>query len=164
MSERRMRLERPSELVVVALLLGVAAVLVQDTLGGAGPAVPHGPVTTATMPLIAAAVLGLCGVGIAVDLLRGGQGVPDEGLPGERSNWRGVLSVVAAVALCAAALETLGWVIAGALLFYLCLYAFGSRRPVKDLAISVVLAVASFYVFYVGLDIPLPPGLLAGVL
>jgi putative tricarboxylic transport membrane protein len=164
MSEQRIRLERPSEFVVVALLMGVAVVLVWDTVGRAGPAVSQGPVPTAAVPLIAATVLGLCGVGIAVDLFRGGQGIPDEGRPGERSNWRGVLSVVAAVALCAAALEAVGWVIAGALLFYLCLYAFGSRRPLKDLVVSVVLAIGSFYAFYVGLGIPLPPGVLAGVL
>lgn len=164
MSDLKIRVERPSEFVVVALLLGVAGVLVWDTVHNADPALPQGPVTAAAIPVIAATVLGLCGVGIAVDLLRGGQGIPDEGLSGERSNWRGVLSVVAAVALCAAALETVGWVIAGGLLFYLCLYAFGSRRPLTDLVISVVLAIASFYVFYLGLGIPLPPGVLAGVL
>ncbi|GAA0919247.1 tripartite tricarboxylate transporter TctB family protein [Pseudonocardia zijingensis] len=164
MSESRIRVERPSEFVVVALLVGIAAVLVWDTVGSPDAVAPQGPVTTAAVPLIAATVLGLCGVGIAVDLLRGGQGVPDEGRPGERTNWRGVLSVVAAVALCAAALEAVGWVVAGAVLFYLCLYAFGSRQPAKDLVVSVVLAIASFYLFYLGLGIPLPPGVLAGVL
>ena len=43
-------------------------------------------------------------------------------------------------------------------------WVLGSRHWVRDLAIGVALSVGTFYGFYVGLGIPLPAGILDGVL
>ena len=43
-------------------------------------------------------------------------------------------------------------------------WALGNRTPVRDLAIGAVLSVTSWYAFFVGLGIPLTPGVLDGVL
>ena len=43
-------------------------------------------------------------------------------------------------------------------------WALGSRTLIPDILIGIVLSVGSWYGFYVGLDIPLSPGLLDGVL
>ncbi len=40
----------------------------------------------------------------------------------------------------------------------------GSRTPVRDIAIGVALSVGTWYGFYVGLGIPIPAGILDGVL
>ena len=54
--------------------------------------------------------------------------------------------------------------ISGALLFYGAAIALGSRHFVRDLAISVVLALATFYGFAIGLGVGLPAGILQGIL
>ena len=58
----------------------------------------------------------------------------------------------------------LGWAITGGLLFAGCAWALGSRTLVRDLIIGFVLSVASWYFFYVGLGVPLSPGILDGIL
>ena len=40
----------------------------------------------------------------------------------------------------------------------------GSRHYLRNVVIGVVLAVGSFYAFYSGLGIPLPAGILDGIL
>jgi putative tricarboxylic transport membrane protein len=61
-------------------------------------------------------------------------------------------------------IDTLGWVVSGALLFFGCVWALGSRRYVRDAVISVAMSLASFYGFYLGLGIALPAGILEGIL
>ena len=58
----------------------------------------------------------------------------------------------------------LGWAIAGTLLFAGAATILGSRHYVRNVVIGAVLAVASFYAFYSGLGIPLPAGILDGIL
>lgn len=60
--------------------------------------------------------------------------------------------------------NVLGWAVTGGLLFAGCAWALGSRTLVRDLIVGVVLAVTTWYFFYVGLDVPLAPGILDGVL
>jgi putative tricarboxylic transport membrane protein len=57
-----------------------------------------------------------------------------------------------------------GWVISGTVLFWGSAWALGSRHYVRDGIISIVMAVITFYGFYLGLGIPLPAGLLKGIL
>ena len=58
----------------------------------------------------------------------------------------------------------LGWAITGTLLFAGAATILGSRHYVRNIAIGAVLAVGSFYAFYSGLGIPLPAGILDGIL
>ena len=58
----------------------------------------------------------------------------------------------------------LGWVISGTVLFWGIAWALGSRHYIRDGVISVALSLLTFYGFYLGLGIPLPAGLLEGVL
>ena len=61
-------------------------------------------------------------------------------------------------------IEFLGWAITGAILFAGSAWALGSKTPVRDVLIGAVMSVGSWYFFYVGLDIPLSPGILDGIL
>ncbi|HEY9266329.1 MAG TPA: tripartite tricarboxylate transporter TctB family protein, partial [Mycobacterium sp.] len=45
-----------------------------------------------------------------------------------------------------------------------CATVLGSRHYVRNIVIGAVLAVVSFYAFYSGLGIPLPAGILDGIL
>jgi putative tricarboxylic transport membrane protein len=58
----------------------------------------------------------------------------------------------------------LGWAITGTLMFAAVATILGSRHYVRNVAIGAVLALASFYGFYAGLGIPLPAGILDGIL
>ena len=67
-------------------------------------------------------------------------------------------------ALNIALVDFLGWAITGALLFAGVARVLGSRTWIRDLIIGAVLSVGSFYAFYVGLGVPIPPGILDGIL
>ena len=80
------------------------------------------------------------------------------------SDWRTVALLAGVFALNVALIDWLGWAITGALLFAGAAAALGSRTHVRDLAIGAALSVGTWYGFYVGLGIPIPPGVLDGVL
>ncbi len=61
-------------------------------------------------------------------------------------------------------LQWAGFVIAAAVLFFCVAFGFGSRRYLRDGVIAVLLAVIVYVGFTRGLDLPLPPGLLTGLL
>ena len=60
--------------------------------------------------------------------------------------------------------DPLGWAITGALMFAGCATVLGSKHYVRNIVIGAVLSIASFYAFYSGLGIPLPAGILDGIL
>ena len=79
-------------------------------------------------------------------------------------DWATVGKLVAVLVLNVLFVGLLGWAVTGALLFAGCAWALGSRTLLRDLIVGAVLSVGSWYFFYVGLDVPLPPGILDGIL
>ena len=61
-------------------------------------------------------------------------------------------------------IEPIGWPLSGAILFYVAAFALGSRSPLKDVAIALALGFASYFLFSDALGIPLPAGVLQGVI
>jgi len=80
------------------------------------------------------------------------------------ADWVTVGKLVGILVLNLLLVNLLGWAITGALLFAGCAWALGSRTLVRDLIVGAVLSVGSWYFFYSGLDVPLPPGILDGIL
>lgn len=158
------RVQRPSEFLVVGVLVGLAGLLLWDTLTAPAQSMERGPLGPTVFPIMVGCMLLACALGIAVDLLRGGQGQPEEGSADDRSDWITWAVILGAVLLTAVAIEPLGWVLAGGAMFYLCVYAFGSRKHVRDLVVSALMALGSFYFFYSVLGINLPAGVLEGIL
>ncbi|MGH2614818.1 MAG: tripartite tricarboxylate transporter TctB family protein, partial [Thermomicrobiales bacterium] len=60
-------------------------------------------------------------------------------------------------------IEPAGFVIASAVLFVWAAYAMGSRRPVRDIIIGILLATALYLLFNRGLGLNLPAGVLEGI-
>jgi putative tricarboxylic transport membrane protein len=58
----------------------------------------------------------------------------------------------------------LGWVIMGTIFFGGAATSLGSGHYVRNFVIGLALSLASFYAFYSGLGIPLPAGILDGIL
>lgn len=151
-----------------AALLGVAgAGVLADALTLHAPYSQADPVGPRTLPLVVAGLLLVCAVVLAVDVLRGGRGEPEGGEDVELAgpmDWRVVLTLVGVLVANLLLVDRLGWVVSGAMLFWGCVVALGGRHFLRDGIISVLLALATFYGFYVGLGIYLPAGVLEGIL
>jgi putative tricarboxylic transport membrane protein len=161
------RLKGRSELGV-ALLLGAAGVVVfLDANGLVTPYSKSDPVGPKTVPFIVAGMLVVCAVLLAVNVLRGGKGEAEGGEDVDLTHpadWKTVLPLAGAFILNILLIDWAGWVISGTVLFWGSVLALGSRRYVRDGAISVALSLLTFYGFYLGLGIALPAGLLEGIL
>ena len=158
------RIRRPSEFLVVAVVAALGLLVLWDTLTAPAQAMDRGPLGPHVLPLAVGCMLLICAAGIAIDLVRGGQGQPEDGEAEDRSDWITWAAILGAIVLTAVAVEPLGWVLAGGAMFYLCVYAFGSRAYVRDAIVSVVLATGSFYFFFSVLGINLSAGVLEGIL
>ena len=161
------RLKGRSELGV-ALLLGAVGVLVLvDAIALVTPYSKSDPVGPKTLPYLVAGLLIVCAVLLAINVLRGGQGEAEGGEDVDLTHpadWKTVLPLVGAFVANILLIDWAGWVISGTVLFWGSAWALGSRHYIRDGIISIVLAVVTFYGFYLGLGIPLPAGLLEGVL
>ncbi len=154
--------ERPGrknlpELGVSLLLAAVGAAVVFDAARLDVPYSQSDPVGPRTVPFIVGGLLLVCAVALAVNVLRGGRGEAEEGEDidlGAPTEWRVVLPLLGAFLANILLIDVLGWVISGAMLFWGSSWALGSRHLVRDAVISVVLALVTFYGFYVGLGDP----------
>jgi len=125
------------------------------------------PVQPYAFPYVVGAVLLLLGVALAVATARGDRPEAEEGEDidlGAPSDWRTVGLLALVFVLNIALIDWLGWAITGAILFAGSAWVLGSRHPVRDVAVGVALSVGTWYGFYVGLGIPIPAGILDGVL
>ena len=155
-----------AELGLAGLLLALGAFLLVETARIEVPANANS-IGPRFFPTVVGVLLCLVGSWLLVDVLRGGHGDMEaaEDIDLSRtSDWR-TLALLSAVFLAhAALLELLGFAIAGALLFFGIAASLGSRRWLRDAAVSVVLATAVYVVFARLLGVGLPAGLLEGVL
>jgi putative tricarboxylic transport membrane protein len=161
------RLSGRSELGLAALLGAVGALVLWDAATLDAPQTTADVLGPEAMPFVIGALLLVCAGWLAVDVLRGGHGEEEGGEDIDLSHpieWRVVLPLVGVFLGNVLLVDLLGWVIAGALLFWGSAWTLGSRHPVRDAVISLLLSLGTFYGFYVGLGIYLPAGLLEGVL
>lgn len=77
---------------------------------------------------------------------------------------RPVLIVVAALVVNTVLLEFLGWLLAGALLFWAVAFAFGARAYLRDAVVALSVSAAVQVGFSLGLGLSLPSGILGWVL
>lgn len=152
----------------VALFLGaLGLVVIVQALLLPESKIVRGPVGPAAIPLVVGALLLVVSIFLALDIRRGGRGEPEGGEDvelGGRSDWRTIAILVAAFAFNALTIESLGWAISGAVLFWGCAFALGSRHYVRDAVIALVLSVGTWYLFVLGLGVSLPVGVLRGIL
>ena len=159
------RIDRAQYAVAAGLVLAGGYVLYDaSTLA---PAFSDQPVQPNALPYLVGAALVLLGGLLAVATRRGDLPSAEEGedidltLP---SDWATVAKLVGVFVLNILLIEWLGWAITGALLFAGAAWVLGSRRIGLNLVIGAVLSVGTWYGFYVGLGVPIPAGILDGVL
>lgn len=161
------RLKGRSELGVAALLGAAGALVLLDAARLVTPYSQSDPVGPKTVPLIVGALLLVCAVLLAVNVLRGGHGEAEAGEDIDLSHpadWRTILPLAGAFIANILLIDWAGWVISGTVLFWGSVWALGSRHYIRDGLISLALALLTFYGFYLGLGIALPAGLLEGIL
>lgn len=182
-----------AELIVPAILVAVAVFLIVGTVSMQLPPSVQVPGPT-FFPLVVIALLLLMALLSTVQILRNRRragdddaaelGAPAVDMDGEViveippdvppgrepwppravSDWRALLTVLGSLVAFIVLLRPAGWIIAAALLFWGVSYALGSRRPVFDISVALVMSSAIQLIFGVALGLNLPAGFLQGVL
>ncbi|MGA5466598.1 tripartite tricarboxylate transporter TctB family protein [Mycobacterium sp. NPDC050041] len=156
-----------AQYLVCAVLVAVGAFLIYGAFALEPGFAKVDPVGPKAFPMVIGIVLIVLAVILAVAIPRGSVGEADAGEdvdPDAPSDWRTVGMLVGVFVAVILLVEPLGWVITSTLLFAGAATILGNRHYVRNIAIGVVLALVSFYAFYSGLGIPLPAGILDGIL
>jgi putative tricarboxylic transport membrane protein len=150
---------------LAALLAVVGAWTVYDAstldVGFADPVGPR------VFPYVIGTGMVVLAVLLAIATARGSRPEPDAGEDVDltvSADWATVIKLLGVLLFTVATVNLLGWALSGALLFAGCAWVLGSRTVLRDVLVGAVLAVGSWYGFYVGLGIPLAPGILDGIL
>ncbi|CQD20911.1 MULTISPECIES: tripartite tricarboxylate transporter TctB family protein [Mycolicibacterium] len=156
-----------AQYLVCAVLAAVGGFLIYDALTLTSGFAKVDPVGPRAFPLGIGIVLMVLALILALAIPRGSVGEADAGEdvdPNMPGDWRTVGLLVGLFVLVIVLVKPLGWAITGALLFAGAATILGNRHYLRNLVIGAVLSVASFYAFYSGLGIPLPAGILDGIL
>ena len=151
----------------LAAFVGLVGVVVVADALTLDPGFADQPVQPYAFSYAIGAALVVLGVLLAVATWRGDVAAPEEGEDVDLSgglDWRTLVQLVAVILVVVALIDWLGWAIMGAFLFAASARILGSRRLLLDIGVGVVLALVTWYGFYVGLGIPIPAGILDGVL
>lgn len=82
----------------------------------------------------------------------------------DRPEWIGVFGISVGLLAQVFLIETLGFVLSAAFLFFAVAWSFRSGRPVRDAIIAVALSLTTYLVFTYLLNLQLPPGILKGII
>jgi putative tricarboxylic transport membrane protein len=151
----------------LAALLFVVGVYVIIDAAGLQPGFADQVVGPRAFPYVIGSALVLLAGLLSLATARGDRPHAEEGEDidlDQPADWLTVLKLAAVFAVNIALIDWLGWAITGALLFAGSAAVLGSRTHLRNLLIGTVLSVGSWYGFYVGLGVPIPPGILDGVL
>jgi putative tricarboxylic transport membrane protein len=160
--------DRPVDRAQYVLAAALAVVGIYTLVDARGLSVGFGdPVGPRVFPYVVGGAMIVLAVLLAVATARGDVAEGEEGEDIDLTtpiDWPTVGKLVGILVLNLLLVNILGWAITGALLFAGCAWALGSRTLLRDLIVGAVLSVASWYFFYVGLGVPLTPGILDGIL
>jgi putative tricarboxylic transport membrane protein len=156
-----------AQYLVCVVMVTVGAFLIYDALSLEAGFAKVDPVGPRLFPIGIGSVLIVLAVVLAIAIPRGSVGEADAGEdvdPNAPGDWRTVGLLVGLFVAVILLVNPLGWAITGTLLFAGAATILGNRHYIRNIVIGAVLAVASFYAFYSGLGIPLPAGILDGIL
>ncbi|MHC8372050.1 tripartite tricarboxylate transporter TctB family protein [Pseudomonas sp. MDT1-85] len=146
----------------LAIGLGVVAISVVLAFGASRFPAEMGFVIMAAYvyPYAVAVFLGVVGLLMCYQALTGGfRNLADDhettqAQPGDKAGATWVTAGLVGVALL---ITYIGFVLAASLLFACSARGFGSRSPVRDLAIGIALTLPIYWLFTAGLGVSLPP-------
>jgi putative tricarboxylic transport membrane protein len=92
-------------------------------------------------------------------------GKPDAVKPeAEHSDWLGVVAITVGLLSQYFLIETLGFVLSAAFLFFAVAWGFRSRRYLRDAVVAIGLSLVTYLIFTKLLNLQLPPGIFKGLL
>lgn len=154
----RSALLMPALLAAFSLFLLIGALLI-PAAETEFPGPRFFPVLLGSVGLVLAALL-------ALGVLRTPEPVPETGTSGRdhrtHSDFVALAWVAGGFLAFAVLLPWLGWILAGALVFWCTAHGFGSRRPLFDILIALFLSSLIYLIFGTGLGLNLPSGILGG--
>jgi putative tricarboxylic transport membrane protein len=152
----------PGELAISLGLVALGSFVIYETQSIAETQ-GYAQIGPRLFPYLIGVGLTLCGAVLGWHAISGGwRHVPlDEAH--EAPDWMAFGVISAGVVLHMLVIGWAGFIIASTLLFVLIARGFGSRKPVRDAIIAVVLAVVVFFLFTKGLGLNLPKGPFEGV-
>ena len=86
------------------------------------------------------------------------------GTGGQTADWKALGAIGVGLLLQIVLFESAGFIPTAAILFFCVAFGFGSRRYLRDAIIAILLATVAYVGFVHGLGLPLPAGILEGVL
>jgi putative tricarboxylic transport membrane protein len=156
-----------AEYGVCAFLILAGVVVLVDALQLSNNRTGVDPLGPKPVPVFVGSLLIVLAIALAVAVSRGSFGEAEAGEDidlGSRVDIKTVLLLLGVFVANILLIDLLGWVISGGLLFYGSAIALGSRHFIRDLVISAALSLGTFYGFAIGLGVPLPAGILQGIL
>ena len=154
------------ELAFAGSLLLLGAIVLIDTKNMVVPP-GSGSVGPQVFPTIIGAFIILVALFLIVEILRGNYGQPEGTEFGEiesKTDFKTLGMVSASILTYPFLIERAGFVIASTVVFFGVGFAYGARKLIKNLIISVAFALIVYVTFTKGLSVELPAGLLKGVL
>ena len=117
------------------------------------------------MPYLVGGILVALGIALSAVALRGGwSGDLEEAMEAPPTNWRALVLLGAGLLVQLALIDWLGFVIAATIQYVLVCAAFGSRRPLRDLAIGIAVTLGAYLAFSKLLGVNIGAGVLEGIL
>jgi putative tricarboxylic transport membrane protein len=153
-----------AQLWVCGFLAVLGVLVIVDASRLVGFSASNDPIGPKPVPILLGVVLFVVAALYALDVLRGGHGEDEGKHAGDHYDWKTIGLLCAVFIANALLIDWLGWVISGSLLFWGAAIVLGSRRYFLALAAGVVLGLATFYGFAIGLGLGLPAGILQGIL
>ena len=154
------RLAMPEFLIGLGLLACAAVVLWQTLSIPVSPL--YSKVGPTVFPYMTTAGLAVLAVLLMVAAARGGW-QPDEEKE-TPTDWKALAFVAAGLIANVLLIQPLGFTAASVVMFVLVCFGFGSRHPLRDVLIALVLALAAYFGFARALGVNIGAGLIENVL
>ena len=152
----------PGELLISFGLIALGSFVVYETQTIAETQ-GYAQIGPRLFPYIIGAGLTLCGAVLAWHALSGGwRHVPLDQEGHDAPDWIASGIISAGIILHMVIIGWAGFIIASTLLFVMVARGYGSRRPVRDAVIAILLSVVVFFVFTLALGLSLPKGPFGG--
>ena len=146
----------PGELLISLGLLALGSFVIYETQSIAETQ-GYAQIGPRLFPYIVGIGMALCGAVLGWQAISGGwRNVPLDQEGHDAPDWMAFGVISAGIVLHMIVIGWAGFIIAGILLFTLIARGFGSRRPVRDVAIALILTIVVYLVFTYGLGLKLP--------
>lgn len=138
----------------LVVLFDTSRMLVPPGSGTVGPQI---------FPYMVAGFTVLISIGLFIQIFRGNLGVPEGTEFGEvidKTDYKSLAMVAGSMLTYPLLIERAGFVIATTFVFFGVSYAYGAKKLLKNLAISIIFSLIVYLAFSKGLNVGLPAGIL----